>query len=215
MTQRPQRVVICTGGRLGPRALAAVRDAEVLIGADRGALFLIEHGFRPAFAIGDFDSVSPQQLEAIRQGSEKMETCDAVDKDYTDTELAFERALAMHPAAITIAGGLGTRFDHTLANVHLLMKAHRLGIEASVTDEYNEVRLTSDQLIIHKSDYEAVSLLPLTPRVAGITLVGFRYPLHDAVLELGQSLGISNVLEAETGSVKVREGLLLVIQSRD
>jgi len=60
-----------------------------------------------------------------------------------------------------------------------------------------------------------VSLLPLTPVVTGITLEGFRYPLTNARLEIGQSLGISNVLEASEGAVTVGDGMLLVMFSRD
>lgn len=209
------RIVIYTGGRLGPRAAALAQSCDVLIGADRGALFLIEHGFRPHLAIGDFDSVTPEQLETIRRSSIETECCDPIAKDYTDTELAYNRALAMHPGSIVIAGGLGTRFDHTLANVHLLVRALERGIEASVTDEHNDVRLISDSVTLLRADYTAVSLLPLTPVAAGITLEGFRYPLQDATLTIGQSLGISNVLEAERGRVTLKDGLLLVIQSRD
>ncbi|WP_326998779.1 hypothetical protein [Cohnella kolymensis] len=44
---------------------------------------------------------------------------------------------------------------------------------------------------------------------------GFRYPLREATLKLGWSLGISNVLEAPVGSISVTSGMLLVIRSRD
>ena len=46
----------------------------------------------------------------------------------------------------------------------------------------------------------------------GINLTGFRYPLHDATLRIGESLGISNVLEAEKGIIRVARGRFAVYQ---
>ncbi len=39
------RYVICSGGQLGDWALAELREGDVLVGADRGALFLVDRGF--------------------------------------------------------------------------------------------------------------------------------------------------------------------------
>lgn len=210
-----EMVIICTGGELGSWALSHIRSGDQLIGADSGALFLIEQGFTPDTSIGDFDSVTAEQLERIQQLSGETITCDPIDKNYTDTEMAFRHALALRPAEIILLGALGTRFDHSLANVHLLMLALEQGIAASIIDEHNHISLTSGILPLHKGDYTNVSLLPLSATVTGINLQGFQYPLYEAELRIGQSLGISNVLVEPTGTVSIRSGILLVIQSRD
>lgn len=210
-----KRAIICSGGNLGDWASTWLQEADIRIGADKGALFLIRHGWSPDIAVGDFDSVTQGEFEAIRAGSKTLDDCDAVEKDYTDTELAFRRAAEQGATEILILGGLGTRLDHSLANVHLLVQAMRLGIQCSIIDEHNRVRLADRELIVRSDGYANVSLLPLTPEVRGVTLDGFRYPLTDATLTMGQSLGISNVLIAEQGRVRVSAGLLLVMQSRD
>ncbi|MFB9330430.1 thiamine diphosphokinase [Paenibacillus aurantiacus] len=210
-----QRILIFTGGRLGPWAIGLVQPNDYLIGADSGAYFLVDNGFAPDLAIGDFDSVSGQQLALIRSRSRRFETCDPIDKDYTDTELAFRQALALEPREIVLVGALGTRFDHSLANVHLLRGALERNVHVSIVDAHNRIRLTDRELSVTPGGYSHVSLLPLTPVVNGIDLYGFRYPLHNASLEIGQSLGISNVLEDEIGTVRIRDGLLLVIESKD
>lgn len=210
-----QRIVICSGGRLGEWALDVIHAGHYLIGADSGAAFLLEHGFVPDAAIGDFDSVSDPQLQLIRERSVQFIGCDAVDKDYTDTELAFHHALDMNPSEIVLLGALGSRFDHSLANVHLLALALDRGVPAAITDRNNRIRATDGTLTIERSGFTHISLLPLSPTVAGITLQGFRYPLDDAMLAIGQSLGISNVLEEAQGTIGIREGRLLVIESRD
>jgi thiamine pyrophosphokinase len=208
-------IVICTGGQLGDWALDFINTADLLIGADSGARFLISHGFRPDIAIGDFDSVSEEELLAIQANSAKTISCDPIDKNYTDTEMAVRLALDLKPRKLVLLGALGTRFDHSLANVHLLALAIEQNVIAAIIDDHNKISLTKDQMTIEAEGYPNVSLLPLSMRVEGITLTGFQYPLNEAVLTIGQSLGISNVLISDSGTIQLRAGLLLVIQSRD
>ncbi|MFF2479480.1 thiamine diphosphokinase [Paenibacillus sp. NPDC058071] len=211
------RVVIFTGGSLDDWALAHIRPDDKLIGADRGASFLIEHGLITDLAIGDFDSVTPQQMEQIRQISRETLDCDPIDKNYTDTELAFHHALELRPDEIVLIGALGSRFDHTLANVQLLALAVEHNIPAYIFDEHNAIQLAVGPaaVTVEKKDYSHMSLLPFSSRVTGIYLHGFQYPLNDATLQTGQSLGISNVIAEQTGIVEWREGQLLIIRSKD
>lgn len=210
-----KRIVIVTGGALGPWAHQELRQDDILIGSDRGALYLIEQGWVPDYAIGDFDSVTPEQLERIRTESKQILVCDPIDKDYTDTEMAFNWALRQNPSEIVLLGALGTRIDHSLANIHLLRKAVDQGIRSVIIDAHNEIILINRPAAITKGPYANVSLLPLGMEVTGITLHGFQYPLHRATLQIGQSLGISNVLLEQQGLIEIETGYLLVIQSRD
>ncbi|MNI82713.1 Thiamine pyrophosphokinase [compost metagenome] len=112
-------------------------------------------------------------------------------------------------------GALGSRFDHTLANVHMLLRAMHHQISASIIDQNNYVTLTGSSCTVENRGFKYVSLLPLTPEVTGINLEGFMYPLEDATLKIGQSLGISNRLVASEGKVRIESGFLLIIQSKD
>ncbi|WP_324617853.1 thiamine diphosphokinase [Cohnella cholangitidis] len=211
------RAYIFTGGRLGQWAIdSQPLDDVYLIGADRGADFLLRHGRVPHLAVGDFDSVTPDRMEFIRDSALELITCDAVDKDWSDTELAVREAIARGFREITLVGALGTRFDHGLANVQLLRLAHEHGCSLKLLDEHNEIRLCADTLRLERNSYfPYISLLPLTLEVRGITLEGFRYPLHQAAIQLGSSLGISNVLDAPVGTITITDGIVLVIRSRD
>ncbi len=92
---RPRHVVICAAhARCLPAPVC--NEADVVIGADRGALALANHGIYPDVAIGDFDSVTESELNQIRSCSKHYQDFDAIDKDYTDTELAFHTAIASH-----------------------------------------------------------------------------------------------------------------------
>lgn len=209
------RAVILSGGTLGPWALQHVNEEDLLIAADRGAWFAVQHGLKPHMALGDFDSISEEQFQTIQEASRQVNACDPIKKDLTDTEMAFEYALQSGVQSIVLLGATGTRMDHTLANIHLLNKADKHGVEARIIDEHNEIRMIRQRSVIHRGPYSYISLLPLSEQVTGITLSGFRYPLQDAVLTIGESLGISNEFAADSGTIDLKSGKLLVIQSKD
>ncbi|MCD9020981.1 thiamine diphosphokinase [Cohnella silvisoli] len=210
------RALIFTGGNLGQWAFDYMSSHDYIIGADRGAYFLIHHGHTPHLALGDFDSVLPEQMELISSRSGELLSCDAVNKDWTDTELAFREAVKRGFKEILLLGALGTRFDHGLGNVHLLRQAYEQHCSLTLIDENNEISLCTDSIQLNASArFPYTSLLPLSLEVTGVTLHGFRYPLNDATLKLGWSLGISNIIEEPQGTITISSGLLLVIRSRD
>lgn len=211
-----KRIVICTGGKLGEWVNHWLRPEDQLVGADRGAIYLVNQGYELDLAIGDFDSVTPEELKQINENSRLLQSCDPVNKNVTDTEMAFEWALSEGTDEILLLGATGTRLDHSLANIHLLLKGLNEGIPCKIIDEFNEITCVRDRLDIQKrSHYSYVSLLPMSLEVHGITLHGFQYPLHDASLYMGQTRGMSNVLLDECGTVEIKEGVLLFIQSKD
>ncbi|WP_339286798.1 thiamine diphosphokinase [Paenibacillus sp. FSL E2-0201] len=210
-----KRVVIFAGGELSPDYFDLLDEDDFIIGADQGALFLISHGYTPDIAVGDFDSVSPEALQDIENLSKKTITCDAVNKDLTDSEMALDIAIDQQPDSILLLGVTGTRIDHSLASIQMMTRALQRQINCYVMDTHNYITLTGSQAVINDLGYTYVSLLPLTPEVSGITLEGFQYPLTDATLKLGQSLGVSNKLISSSGTVSIRSGLLLIIQSKD
>lgn len=211
----PTRIVLIAGGNVGEWTLSRIQETDRLVGVDRGALFLVQNGYTPYLSIGDFDSVSAEEKALIEHNSQNVSSCDPIHKDLTDTEMALQWAIAQQPGEIVLMGALGSRFDHTLANVHLLLKAMHARTDCRIVDETNEIRLTDGTLVVERDHFAHLSLLPLTPEVTGITLHGFQYPLKNATLRIGDTLGISNVLIEEKGTITVQSGQLLVIKSKD
>ncbi|MGN7469189.1 thiamine diphosphokinase [Brevibacillus sp. SAFN-007a] len=212
---KPTRILLFAGGKLGDWAIRHIREDDWLVGVDRGALFLVRHGFTPHLSIGDFDSVTAEEMAEIERHSLHVSSCDPVNKDLTDTEMALHWCIRQKPGDIVLLGVLGSRFDHTLANVHLLRKALLEKTSCCIIDERNEIRLVDSHCRIEQDHFAHVSLLPLTSEVTGITLRGFMYPLENATLHIGDTLGISNVLTEKTGTIDVGTGQLLVIKSKD
>ncbi|PQP81796.1 thiamine diphosphokinase [Paenibacillus sp. PCH8] len=210
-----KRIVIFTGGNLSAELMEELREDDMIIAADRGALFLIQHGVQPHIAVGDFDSITEAEQTIVRNNSIQFIACDPVHKDLTDTEMAFETALDHEPSHILMLGATGTRMDHTLANVHIMVRAMQHQISCAIQDKHNYMTLTTSRTVVEHRDYTYVSLLPLTHEVTGISLEGFMYPLDHATIRMGQSLGVSNKLLGTTGTITIDSGMLLIIQSKD
>jgi thiamine pyrophosphokinase len=60
---------------------------------------------------------------------------------------------------------------------------------------------------------DLVSLLPVGADAVGVTTAGLRYALHDEVLSVGTTRGLSNVRTAPSATVTLRSGWILVVET--
>ena len=210
-----QIVNIVSGGHIGDRDFFRNKISGMenclIVCCDGGVRHLQQTGIKPDVILGDMDSIDPNQLESYSRQNVKIIKYPA-SKDFTDTELALDYALNLKPEAIYIWGALGGRLDHTLANVFLLEKTKALPIKVCLIDEYCEVFLLSGDVTINESAGQTVSLIALSPQVEGITLRGFLYPLDSAILRMGESRAVSNIINGDEAKISVRSGSLLVIR---
>ena len=124
--------------------------------------------------------------------------------------MALDYALSLKPEAIFIWGALGGRIDHTLANVFLLCKGQEKESERILIDEYCEAFVLDKKTTFINEAGKTVSLLALSSEVTGITLTGFLYPLKEGTLIMGESRGISNIINDDRAGIQcpVRENFL-------
>lgn len=188
----------------------------IWVGADRGVYYLLEAGITADRAFGDFDSVTTEELDLIKSKIVHIEQFKP-EKDETDIELALNWAIAQKPEEIKIFGATGGRMDHTLVNIQLLNKSIESGISMQIIDKQNIVTIKEpNEHVIHKNDeYPYISFIPLTYKVSGINLVGFKYGLIDKTINMGSTLCVSNELDLEKGTYSFSEGILLVVRSKD
>ncbi|MEE9912410.1 MAG: thiamine diphosphokinase [Deltaproteobacteria bacterium] len=210
-----QNIVIVSGGRLGNanfflETVTKISD-RLLIVCDGGARHLTVAGMTPDVLVGDMDSLDSEQLEYYERLGVKIIKY-PVNKDFTDTALALDYALSQQPETINIWGALGGRIDHALANLFLLIKGKEAGVETRLIDEYCETFVPVGDVIFNNAAGCLVSLLALSPGVEGVTLQGFLYPLNEGTLSMSESRGVSNIIQADRASIRVRSGNLLVIR---
>jgi thiamine pyrophosphokinase len=209
-----QKIIIVSGGRLVDPVFfqkkIAGMENHLVICCDGGARNFQYLGIKPDVIIGDMDSIDPAQLASYSaQGIKIMKYSSS--KDFTDTELALDYALNLNPEEIFIWGALGGRVDHTLANVFLLCKGQEKGINTYLIDEYGEAFVLDKKALFINESGKTVSLLAISPRVTGITLKGFLYSLEKSSLKMGETRGVSNIINEDRASISVRSGKLLVI----
>ena len=191
-----------------------ILDSDYIISVDGGAGHLRKMGINPDILIGDFDSANSKDLDYyVRKGIKVSKF--PIEKDMTDSELAIEKALELGADEVVFLGALGTRIDHSFANVMLLKKMLDIGLRGSIIDEHNELYMFNSNFSFGKKEGRKLSLIPITEKVTGVSTSGLKYPLVNATMVLGTSWGISNEFEKEVASVSIKSGILLVCLSRD
>src|SRR5690625_559249 len=76
---------------------------DIWIGVDRGALTIIESGLPLHDAVGDFDSVTKQEMVQIQQVASNFDKY-LREKDQTDLEIAINKALFMQTKRVYLFG---------------------------------------------------------------------------------------------------------------
>lgn len=183
---------------------------DLVIAADYGGSYFAKLGIYPNILLGDFDSLSKTVLTQMNEAHVEINSF-PTHKDYTDLELAIDFALIRGTQQVRILGGLGNRLDHTLGNIGLLLKLLSKSIEAHLLDEFHDIFLTENTAQIINKPGWAVSLIPLTQKVTGVTTEGLLYPLTNAELYLDSCRGIHNEFTEEKAMIKVDEGILIVV----
>lgn len=188
----------------------SVRPEDVVICADGGYRHALAWGIEPQWLVGDFDSnrLPVEHPNVIRVKPEK---------DDTDMELAVRKGIQLGCQEFVIYGALGGRLDHTIANLQMLSVLLNQGIKATIRDEQNELFLLNPgTVVLNQNDFPYVSLFSFSERCEGITLVGMKYPLENAVLtNQSAGLGVSNEILESSATISFRSGTLIVIRSRD
>ena len=194
------KALIVTGGDIKLDLLKKYGEEykkETIIAVDKGLEKLSKLNIVPTHIVGDFDSISKEILEPYQANKQIIFHKYNPEKDNTDTDIAIRLAIQLKSEAITILGALGKRMDHSLANIHILKYALDSKIPCQIIDG------------------KYISLIPLTSKVEGITLNGFKYPLTNDSMPIGLSLGVSNEIVEEVATIELKKGIIIVIESKD
>lgn len=207
-------VIICNGQITDYEyCLDIIKDADYIICADGGTRHSYNMDLNPDLIIGDFDSSNSTYLEYYKKLGIKIERYPE-DKDKTDSHICVLRALNFSDEII-LMGATGSRLDHSMANISLLKLGMDKGIKMYIADKQNEIYLVNNEITIEGSPGEMFSLLPLTERVDGLCVCGAKYDLNEAVMEIGDPYGTSNQFKQEVVEIKIKNGYLLIIKSKD
>ena len=208
------KVAIFANGEMCSESFArtVLSNCDYVVACDGGLKYCHRLYVKPNCIVGDIDSADKSLLNKYQDVPVSRFPS---EKDQTDLELAIAYACDIGATSIIVLGGLGKRFDHQLANAHVLAQALKRGVIAQLRDQFTCVQLINSHCQLHKSDGSLVSLLPLTTTVDGIVTEGLQYPLRDESLSVGFARGVSNLITKELARVSLKNGMLLVVQTKE
>ncbi len=189
-------------------------NIEYIICADGGLEKVKKLGFIPNLILGDFDSVDPKVLEEYKNLNIETVTYPS-EKDYTDMELAISHAVKIGFKEIILIGASGTRLDHTVANMLLIERYYKKGINIKILDNNNSIQVVTNSITIPFKNNHYVSVIPISENIEGLTLKGFKYPLNNVNVDRGSTLCISNELIENEGVIQINKGSAFVFISKD
>ncbi len=177
-----------------------------LVGIEQGAQYCVDNSIDMDFAIGDFDSVSKDDLKKIRNKTKVIKL--PVSKNETDLEAAIIELKNAGYEKITVYTG-GPRWDHFLNQVQT---ANKYNVE--IIDANNSVSLLKEgeyQLV--KSEYKYISFFSFNESL--ISVSGVKYPINSESISFNDLKYISNEFVDDLVKITVHQGSILCIQAKD
>ena len=214
------KYLLVTGGALEEKfAVDIIKNGgyEVIIAVDSGMDFCYKSHIMPDVIVGDFDSVNGEALEFFL-GQEQMDVHRLnPEKDDTDTEYALRFAISKGATKITILGATGSRLDHVLGNITLLGVGIEKNVSIELLDPHNKIKMINSSLSIRKDERfgKYLSVMPISGKAMGVTITGVKYPLDNYDMCGFNTLGISNEIVDDVAAITVKDGIVLVVESKD
>jgi thiamine pyrophosphokinase len=207
--------VFLNGAPDPPDLLRRVADrADLVVAADGGARYALDAGVIPDLVIGDMDSLGEAGARAAEERGALLER-HPIRKDKMDGHLAVLAVRERGATALDLLCAAGGRYSALFAVPHILLASERMGLRATMLAGWGQAFvLEAGSRTLSGNPQDSVSVFPFTGPATGVTLEGFGYPLEEARLEIGDTLGFHNELVDGAGKVSVGGGALLVIHEK-
>ncbi|HEM9204626.1 TPA: thiamine diphosphokinase [Streptococcus agalactiae] len=191
-------------------------DFDYFVGIDRGSLFLLKNGLSLDMAVGDFDSITEDELLYIKHYCSNIVSASA-EKNDTDTELALKTIFKEFPEAqVTVFGAFGGRIDHMMSNIFLPS-------DTDLEPFMSQIRLKDEQNIVtylpsgknQVSRIEGMSYVSFMPESEStLQISGAKYELNKSNY-FKKKMYSSNEFMTSPIEVELKYGYLIIIYSKD
>ena len=188
------------------RVASLAAHGAFVICADGGFVHCAALGLRPSLLVGDFVSLAcsaPADIPRVALSP---------DKDYTDSFHAAEQAIERGHKRLLLAGMLGGRLDHTLANLQLLARLAGVGAHCLLTDGATDAYALAGagELTLPMREGCYFSLLALES-CRDVSISGGKYPLRGYHLRGDDPRAISNEFAGRDVRITQKAGLLIAV----
>lgn len=158
--------------------------------------------------VGDFDSYDnpKRNTETIVLPHEK---------DDTDTMFAVKEGVKRGFEEFLLVGVVGGTFDHTFANISILLYLNALNKKAMIADDYSEMEVISDSKSFIDDGFEYFSVLSLDPVANDVSIKNAKYTLDNGKIEMKYQYAVRNEpVKGKIASVETQKSKLLVVKIR-
>ncbi len=194
-------IAIVLAGEIDCDLLIELQSFTYIIAVDGGYNHLSEIGLKPDVLIGDLDSVT------------STINCPTVEfdpvKDDTDFKCAINYAVnKFEQSQITVYGFASlNRIDHVIANLANLQS------NITLKSANQQITIIDKDTKVTKDEYTYISFFSIET-VSKFSLDGFKYPLTNYQLNPFDPLCVSNELIADSGKIRMSNGSVIVIKSK-
>jgi thiamine pyrophosphokinase len=205
--------IFLNGAPDSERLIRAVAGrADFVVAADGGARYVLAAGIVPDLIVGDMDSLGEDLTQEIEGRGAELERHPA-RKDKMDGHLAVLAAKERGATAADFVCAAGGKPGAIFAVPHILLAAERQGLRSSAVSDWGSMFVVeAGSRAVKGTVGDSVSVFPLAGPATGVTLEGMGYPLTNATLDPGDTLGFHNELVGREAKVSVEDGTLLVVQ---
>ena len=190
-----------------------VTDEDYVIAVDGGLCYCGLLGIEPDLILGDFDSLSDEELLAVEKLKETIPERIVTlpcEKDDTDMFAAIKYAQDEGYRDFRIYGGMGGRFDHTFANVQCLLYLKNHNAKGFLVDGMGMMFVIQNESVHLCRKLEGtMSLFCLGEKAKGVSIRNMKYPLDGYDMRNDEPIGISNEFIGEECEISVEDGSLL------
>ena len=187
------------------------------IGVDGGCLKLMAEELPIDLAIGDFDSISVEDKETLKDYASNMIEFPS-EKDFTDFEEALMWVAKEYPQQkIHVLGAFGGRVDHAISCLWAMFRPELQALipYLSLEDEWNHISfLIPGDYVIEKLDYTKYLSFITTGPIEQLTLKNVKYTVNNQDYDFPIAL-ISNEFIEDKMESSFKSGGLIVGQTRD
>lgn len=182
-----------------------VNEKDFVIAADGGYDLLQKSGIASDVLIGDFDSINSEiyHNNIIRH---------PIEKDDTDSFLAYKLGFEKGYRDFIIFGGIGGRFDHTLANVQMLSHMAKNDARGFLAGENTIITaIHNSKLSLPSTNTGKIGVFAHSSTARGVDISGLKYTLDKGEISPDFPLGVSNEFIGENARISVTDGTLIIV----
>ncbi len=182
-------------------------ESDLVIAADGGYDTLKRLGIRCDLLLGDMDSICEGDTEVER-------LLYPVEKDETDTHLAYLEGVRRGYDNFRIFGGAGGRIDHTFANICLLIYGkHEKNSITLVADSYEIFAIENEKITLSGDAGKTFSVFAFEDDAKGVSVLGGKYEANNVTLKPEFPLGVSNSFIKNSVEISVKDGVLIIMKN--